>query len=115
MNAIKLACAFTVAVVASILTWNRPWARAGDLYRILRDVLHDEKVHPQDYRRRLACCAACPIYFKPLGTCGTPLKKELRTLGCWCVMSQKAKLRHATCWLRVRETHPTGYGWTDGL
>ena len=48
---------------------------------------------------RMSVCQQCPIFYRPLQTCGTPLKKEDKSLGCWCYMAIKATSRHATCWL----------------
>lgn len=59
----------------------------------------DSTVSESSYTARLSACRACPLFFRPLQTCGTPLRKELSQLGCWCNMEAKAKLTDATCWI----------------
>lgn len=71
----------------------------------------DAYVSELHYQRRLITCERCPVFFKPLRTCGTPLKKDLRGIGCYCFMEAKAKLTHATCWLDD-ELGPNPDGWT---
>lgn len=65
-----------------------------------------------DYLRtaRLNVCRNCPLFFRPLQTCGTPLRKELRELGCWCNMESKSKLADATCWIDD-ELPENKHGW----
>lgn len=73
----------------------------------------DAYVSEQHYHLRLATCERCPIFYKPLRTCGTPLKKSLRDLGCWCFLPVKARLRAATCWLNDEIGSGNEYGWRE--
>lgn len=68
-------------------------------------------------RERLAACHACPLWFEPLSTCGSPLDRgfnDISTvndpLGCWCHMPTKAKSEE-NCWLYDQFKHDTGMGW----
>ena len=62
---------------------------------------------------RLATCDQCVLFYRPLGTCGTPIKRDLRGHGCWCYLLEKAKLKYAQCYLDS-DIEP-GYpgGWED--
>lgn len=71
----------------------------------------DATVSPSRYRERIDTCRKCPIFYPSLQTCGTPLKKELRGLGCYCNMEAKAKLEDATCWLDDELGDEAAYGW----
>ena len=62
-------------------------------------------------RRRV--CEACPLYFKPLETCGSPLAEDHPELGCYCYMGAMAKMRDGHCWLRENTT--ADGGWPDEL
>lgn len=63
------------------------------------------------YRARIETCRRCPIFYHRLQTCGTPLKTELRELGCWCNMETKAKLVDATCWIDDELGTDNKHGW----
>lgn len=70
---------------------------------------------------RLVTCPNCPIYFAPLGTCGSPLLPKPKfgiPRGCFCHLEAAAGTRH-DCWLFE---HPEfgydamrGHGWAFGL
>lgn len=62
-------------------------------------------------KSRLAVCEQCPLFYRPLRTCGSPLKKSLRSLGCYCNMWAKSKLKDATCWIDDNLPRPNAYGW----
>ena len=52
---------------------------------------------------RLKHCLKCPVYYAPLGTCGSPLHKDAKDhtgkpMGCFCFMEYKAATR-CNCWL----------------
>lgn len=50
-------------------------------------------VSPRLWRSRMRKCMRCPVYYRPLRTCGrTP------DAGCRCSMPLKALLRGAECW-----------------
>lgn len=115
MKHLRLICAVIVAVIYSTVTWNRPWSRVRDFVLLLRNSWRDELVSGVWLQNRMDACRNCPVFYRPLRTCGSPLRKELRDVGCFCSMEWKARLSHATCWLRDHETHRTGFGWRDGL
>lgn len=54
--------------------------------------------------QRLAACRKCPVFYAKLQTCGSPLIKDARDLGCFCYMPIKVTTQ-CNCWL---------YDQTDG-
>lgn len=58
-----------------------------------------ESVGPDLAQRRMEACAKCPIYSKPLQTCGTPLRRkgDFAGMGCYCFMPEKSET-YANCW-----------------
>lgn len=103
---------YPIAVLlAAAFSWRSPGGPLRRLWRGAKLIFKPgPKVKPIVYLSRIACCYACPIYYKPLRTCGTPLRDA--HLGCWCFMPAKAKLRDAECWLR-EEDYETEYGWPE--
>jgi|GEM_PF-2438822 len=91
--ALLLAAAFTD--VCSADAWRRVWRALALWLGLLRGAA---RVDDRTARARLGVCRLCPIYWKPLGTCGSPLAADPQ-LGCWCNMEEKVKFRGATCWL----------------
>ncbi len=61
--------------------------------------------------RRMRVCQRCALYYKPLGTCSSPLKEGARDMGCWCFMPEKAAILEADCWLR--ESGVEDAGWPE--
>lgn len=76
-------------------------ARIHNAFLALIGILRDggERVSPEDYSQRMGICEACPIYFSPLKSCGTPLRRDLRPCGCYCYMPVKARYARSTCWI----------------
>ena len=84
-------------------------------------------VAPETIQERLDVCAACPIYFRPLATCGSPLRRiwyRVRLFlgfsvhspgytfyGCDCHMPTKARVQ-SNCWAYDRRMI---YGWQTEL
>lgn len=50
------------------------------------------------YFRRLRACHRCPLYFKVLATCSSPLLEGYEDTGCHCFMPAKAADPRARCW-----------------
>lgn len=63
------------------------------------------------YYRRNKACRKCAIFYKPLGTCGSPLDKNLESLGCWCHCATKSEYRESTCWLDAATNGRHNAGW----
>lgn len=61
--------------------------------------------------RRLAACRRCPVFYAPLQTCGTPLKKDLREVGCWCNVEAKTLYADAKCWGDEQLGDECDFGW----
>lgn len=63
---------------------------------------------------RLAHCQeCCPVYYAPLGTCGSPRAANPEA-GCHCYMPLKAGTR-CNCWLYDNGHGTTAYGWDTDL
>lgn len=62
------------------------------------------------------CKTKCPVYFKPLGTCGSPLKRGDDKRGCYCHMETKAELED-NCWAYDRDQGEgqNYFGWPQEL
>jgi len=71
-------------------------------------VLGSNRVKASVARDRLLACHACPLFYEPLRTCGTP---RLGPDGCWCHMPTKASTV-ANCWA-FDKGRP--YGWPPSL
>jgi hypothetical protein len=91
--ALLLAAAFTD--VLSVVEWRRVGRAVGLWFGWLRGGSRAPKATAE---ARLFVCRLCPLYWQPLGTCGSPLAKDPK-LGCWCQMAEKVKFAEATCWL----------------
>lgn len=109
---LRLCLALLVASLFTSLTdrsgYVRIWRAVSLWWGALKP---DSTVSESLEAARIGACRSCPIFYRPLQTCGTPLRKELRELGCWCHMPTKAKLVDATCWLDDELPGETAYGW----
>jgi hypothetical protein len=77
---------------------DRRWWRFKGFALLLWRSLWAGKVDTETFKRRMAFCRPCPIFYAPLQTCGSPLTDD-KDLGCYCHMPTKARLRAACCWL----------------
>lgn len=109
----KFIAAIIVAIIGGIIFWSRPFGRVRDFLLLMFNSISEQPVDRGHYDRRMYACRKCPVFYRPLMTCGTPFRN--RDLGCWCFTPKKNKLKLATCWLRTHEQHRSGYGWEDGL
>jgi hypothetical protein len=99
-NKLFYALALLVAALFSDITERGTWRKVRAAVTLWFKLIEDGKRVPASkLASRLAICARCPVFYKPLGTCGTPLIRELHDLGCWCRMAEKAKFERAQCWL----------------
>jgi hypothetical protein len=87
------------------------WRRFKDLFWLLWDSRTAPKVDAVELEARNKACGECPIYYRPLMTCGSPFADD-PALGCWCVLPIKARMKHARCWLRIRGSN-TQWGWRE--
>lgn len=71
------------------------------------------RVDEEEYDRRIRICEGCPLFYWPLRTCGSPLSKTLRGMGCSCQMDVKARLKDATCWLDDELGTEARWGWNS--
>lgn len=88
------------------------WRRLGKAINLWFGGLKEGgKVSDEIYQQRIYACRQCPISFQKFGllTCGSPLVKELRGVGCKCDMVSKSRITDADCWLD--ENTDLDYGW----
>lgn len=108
MNNLKWA----LAILLAALFGGR--ARIRNALKVLLGILKDPsaKVSPDIYQRRLRTCQKCPIFYKPLQTCGSPIKRELRGVGCYCYQPESARYAAKCCWLDdTLWPDVDGHGW----
>ena len=108
----RWALALLLAGVFSI--WTRQgWCRIGKAFGLWLGLVrhHEKRVSLRRLERRLETCRKCPIYFKPLQTCGSPVIKRLRRVGCWCYCPESAKLNEKKCFLDsdIEPGYPGGW------
>lgn len=108
----RLAVAVAVAVMYRAPRMG-PRAFFKATYAVARALLwRGRRVDRWMYYRRLRWCFGCPVFFRPLRTCGSPFAAD-PNLGCACAMEQKAALPDATCW--GNENTDLQFGWPDDL
>lgn len=113
-GALLVAAAFSD--VGSSGGWRRIW-RALSLWFGLLHVKNQASPHLT--AKRLIKCSACPLLYRPLFTCGSPFRDDLKDLNpqpCWCNMRFKAKAKDATCYIDEnceRDTYASGLGWGE--
>src|SRR5678815_116182 len=73
------------------------------------------------YKRRLMKCRRCPLFYRPLMTCGNAASTEtwinhdrMEPMGCLCYLPIKAMDPTANCWMYER-LGETEYGWPAAL
>lgn len=107
---------FIGAVVIALLwaPWGGPgnlWSRARDAFWLAWDSRMAPKVDASELLARNKACSDCPIHYRPLMTCGSPMAGDT-SLGCWCFMPFKSRMKHARCWLRIRGS-TSQWGWKE--
>jgi len=104
----------TLLVAAAFSIWTRAgWRRIKSAFLIWFGLLGkgEHWASEELFNRRMEICRQCPVYWHPLRSCGTPLKRELRPLGCWCnVQDGKSRIKEATCWLVEQGFNDEGWG-----
>jgi len=105
--------ALVVAAAFSDVTSNAAWKRIWRAFTLWLDIWRTpDPTVPADVREaRLEACRACPVYYAKLRTCGTPMVKELRDMGCWCFLPSKSRYSAATCWLEDELGEEAPHGW----
>lgn len=102
---------FVAVMLAAIYGMQRfTWREIATALRMIFVAMTSRRGKASDeiYEERMATCRACPLYYTPLSTCGSPLA-EKPELGCWCQMERKARIAKAKCWMR--EKTEIDYGW----
>lgn len=93
----RLQLIVAILVASTYAVWSeivKPvWSRFVDTFQAIVSATKEEHPKAAD---RLKHCQNCPIFYKPLATCGTPFRDP--DLGCFCHMPTKAKTK-CNCWL----------------
>lgn len=109
MRILRFIAAVAVAAISSawspVRSFRRVWA-AWILF-----VSPKERADFWTVYRRYRTCIKCPLFYKPLRTCGTPLDKEFRGLGCYCSVEAKNGIKSATCWADDNLGDDATFGW----
>lgn len=63
--------------------------------------------------KRIEACQKCPLFYKPLQTCGSPLAKD-PSKGCHCYVPIMAGAYH-DCWKWERDLYDLEYQWPNEL
>lgn len=110
-----LFCALIVAALGTLAQPRSAWGRFLAAFVAFTRHAEDGGNTPHWlYYSRMRCCFRCPLFYKPLRTCGSPLRKSLRGVGCYCSMIFKASMIYGSCWIRTNA--PTSpHGWPAGL
>ena len=116
VNKFRFLTALAVAAAFSSSNPRRAWRRAREAWWLIWGMLDaGDRVSGGCHDARMTTCQSCPLFYARLGTCGSPLKDELRDLGCWCHMDFKAWSKDARCWLdqhaRSENGEPDPHGW----
>ena len=114
-----------IAIGAAYEAWSFVRERSAGLWLSLTGQV--PRVPPKVYQARMEVCRQCPVFYAPLRTCGSPLRRGSRVrnhpAGCSCYMPFKAKFE-CNCWLWeeiANETLPpqywhwTKFGWKGPL
>lgn len=72
-----------------------------------------KRVPKELYRKRMAVCRECPIFYRPLQTCGSPLVDKWT--GCFCFMPLKARLTENCFAYDSSEGNNAVFGWPAEL
>jgi len=110
-NKFQFFCALAVAAAVSDILDPVTWKIAKSLLKVWFWRSGDV-VKAMQFIKRSAACRACPVFYKPLQTCGSPLDKDTRGLGCYCYLPEKVKLPESRCWLDEHSPH-RDYGWHE--
>lgn len=109
---LRLTMALLVAAGFSIATPRKSWGRVRAALATWLQWARGSQATPfWIYYHRLRACHRCPLYYSPLRTCGTPLVRDLRDIGCHCNMEAKSAVIEATCWFRDNTNNDTEFGW----
>lgn len=115
MRKLRIIAAIIVAIGSCILSPRESWSRITGTSRMLWNWLlgNTHWADPYTAAARYARCEKCPIFYKPLRTCGSPLSKEFRGVGCYCSILIKKNIKEATCWGDDNLGEDFVYGWKN--
>lgn len=112
----QLSCALLAAGLFSLARPKQSWPRIkGAFLTWLRFAQQERSTPFWIYVGRMRTCKRCPLFYSPLQTCGSPLRKDLRDVGCHCYMPLKSAAIEATCFYRDATNNDTSFGWDPSL
>lgn len=106
MRYARFLAAICVGLIGSLFVQHAPITLHG-IWLMLRALAFGKRATPEQIQRRTCFCNQCPIFYRPLRTCGTPLRDS--DVGCWCCMEMKSKLADADCWARTNGVKSCGW------
>jgi hypothetical protein len=110
----RLSAALLVAAGAGL---RHPWSALPKLRAALRVWISGFSttgiVDQAHYDQRLFACRNCPIFYAPLQTCGSPLRRATRGLGCYCNVEAMAWFAEKRCYLDEIYGDEEHYGWNE--
>jgi len=94
---------------------KKAWGRIAGFFRQMFQYVFfkDKRASKKLFEQRMSACRACPVFYKRLETCGSPLDKELEGLGCWCALNLKARIKDSTCWMDDKMGDDSKNGWRE--
>ena len=110
-----LFCALLVAALGTLAQPKSTWEQLRAAFRAFVSYAEGgQDASHWLYYGRMRQCFRYPLFYKPLRTCGTPLKKSLRDVGCHCSMPFKASMIYGSCWIRT-DAPTSPHGWPANL
>ena len=113
VRTIRFIAAVIAAVIAVSLSPVKSSRRIWAAWKLL--VCPKQRAPFWTVYRRYRACRHCPVFYPPLRTCGSPLDKDLRGLGCLCSMESKSGIKQATCWGDDNLGQDFKFGWISIL
>ena len=111
MRIARLLAAIAAAIIATAMTPHASWNRILAAIRLFLQPF--ERTDFWTVYRRYRACNKCPIFYRPLRTCGSPLNKDFRGLGCYCSLESKTGIKAATCWADDNLGTDSTFGWNS--
>lgn len=94
---IRFIAAIAVGLIGACFV-DQPAVTPSGVYFMLRAIAARKRAGFWTVYRRFRGCKRCPVLYRTLMSCGSPLRKD-RDLGCYCALEVKCGLPNATCWL----------------
>jgi len=101
VNKLRWSWALIVAALFSDIGKAVTWRKARWAISLWFFPGNEPKASAELRMARLSACPRCPIYFNRFGlkTCGSPLRRKHKDLGCYCDIAALAQYEKSECWL----------------